>query len=119
MLSMPATLSARGLSLLASLVRQTACPVALLGLGSRFPKARAAGYETIHAPRGSHMDEIIRRSQEQLAKCQEQIEKSREMIEVSIRWLTAYRDSVNQELQNLSISQGERTISSQARKPVI
>jgi hypothetical protein len=40
------------------------------------------------------MDETTQRRQEHLAKCQEAIEKSREMIAVSLRWLTAYRDSV-------------------------
>jgi len=40
------------------------------------------------------MDETIRRRQEDLAKCQEAIEKSREIIAVSLRWLTAYQDSV-------------------------
>ena len=64
------------------------------------------------------MDEIIRRSQAELAKCQAQIEQSRRMIEDTIRWLAAYRDSVNQE-QSLSISEGEHIISSQAREPVI
>jgi hypothetical protein len=47
------------------------------------------------------MDEIIPRSQAQLAKLQEQIETSRNVIEESKRWLTAYWASVNRERQNL------------------
>jgi len=66
------------------------------------------------------MDETTRRSRAQRDKCQEQIERSREMIEASMRWLTAYRNSVNRERRNLSIFDGgERAISSQTRKPVI
>ena len=52
------------------------------------------------------MDETTRRRQEHLAECTEQIAKSREMIAVSIRWLTAYQNSVNRELRHLSISEG-------------
>jgi hypothetical protein len=55
------------------------------------------------------MDETTRRRQEHLAECKEQIEKSREMIAVSVRWLTAYQNSVNRERRNLSISEGGRT----------
>jgi hypothetical protein len=52
------------------------------------------------------MNEIIRRSQEHLAKCQEQIEQSHEIIAISRRWLTAYQESVNQEQRSLSIRDG-------------
>ena len=53
------------------------------------------------------MDETTRRSRAQFAKCQEQIEKSRDLIAASRGWLTAYRNSVNRERQNLSIPDGE------------
>ena len=65
------------------------------------------------------MDETTHRSRAEFVKCQEQIEQSREMIEVSVRWLTAYRNSVNRERQSLSISEREHTISSQVRELVI
>jgi hypothetical protein len=65
------------------------------------------------------MDEIIRRSQAQLAKCLEQIEQSHKVIEDTRRWLTAYWASLNREQQSLSISEGEHPISAPAREPVI
>ena len=107
---MPVTLSARGLSLLASTVRQTACPIALIGIGGRFPKARAAGYETTTPKECLPMDETITtRRQADLAESQKQIETSRKMIGDSMRWLTAYRNSVNRQRQNPSLSEGRDT----------
>ena len=66
------------------------------------------------------MDETILRSQEQLSQCRQAIETSRGMIARSRRWLTAYRDSINQERRNLSISEGENVpFHRQRESPVI
>ena len=53
------------------------------------------------------MDALIRHREAHLAECHEQIEKSHQMISLSQRWLTAYHDSVNQKMRNLSVFEEE------------